>query len=119
MMSRPDFLPLEERVNYLYKKDYFARDSFTEQEITRLETVNFHYFLGYARNCRELHFTGRLKGEKTPDRVFRLIDVDAKVSEALYTGIRNAEWLLRHYLVQAYCEKFDARGSFLDYKNYL
>ncbi|AEX39031.1 Abi family protein [Corynebacterium pseudotuberculosis] len=84
-----------------------------------LEPMKFHYFLGYARNFRELYFDGKLPGRKTPDRVFRLIDVDAKVSEVLYSGIRNAEWLLRHYLVQEYCERFESRGSFLDFENYL
>lgn len=118
-MNRPPFLAIEERVNYLYKKDYFARDSFTDSDIARLESMNFHYFLGYARNFRELHFDGKLKGQKIPARVFNIIDVDAKVSEAIYSGIRNAEWLLRHYLVQEYCQKFDPRGSFLDFNNYL
>lgn len=106
-------------MDYLYKKDYFARNSFTDCDIARLESMNFHYFLGYARNFRELYFDGKLGGQKTPDRVFRLIDIDARVSEVLYSGIRNAEWLLRHYLVQEYCEKFDPRGSFLDFENYL
>lgn len=119
MVNRPPFLSLEERVEYLYKKDYFARGSLAENDITRLESMNFHYFLGYARNFRELHFDGKLKGGKTPDRVFRLIDVDARVSEILYSGVRNAEWLLRHYLVQEYCEKFDPFGSFLDFENYV
>lgn len=119
MPNRPAFLTLEERVEYLYRKDYFARGSLSENDIARLESMNFHYFLGYARNFRELHFDGKLKGGKTPDRVFRLIDVDARVSEVLYSGIRNAEWLLRHYLVQEYCEKLDPRGSFLDFENYL
>lgn len=27
MANRPPFLTLEERVDYLYKKDYFARDT--------------------------------------------------------------------------------------------
>lgn len=119
MMNRPTFRTLEERVDYLYKKDYFARDSFTKCDIDRLKSMNFHYFLGYARNFRELHFDGKLSGQKTPDRVFRLIDTDARVSEALYSGIRNAEWLLRHYLVQEYCKKLDPCDSFLDFENYL
>ena len=119
MVNRPPFLSIEERVEYLYKKDYFAKDSLSERDITRLESMNFHYFLGYARNFRELYFDGKLRGRKTPDRVFRLIDVDARVSEVLYSGIRNAEWLLRHYLVQEYCEKFEPHGSFLDFDNYL
>lgn len=119
MGNRLPFLTLEERVNYLYKKDYFALGSFTDSDIARLESMNFHYFLGYARNFRELCFDGKLGGRKTPDRVFRLIDIDARVSEILYSGIRNAEWLLRHYLVQEYCRKFDPHGSFLDFENYL
>lgn len=119
MVSRPPFLTLEQRVNYLYHKDYFAKGSLTDEDVARLESMNFHYFLGYARNFRELYFEQKLTGKKTPARVFNLIDVDARVSEVLYSGIRNAEWLLRHYLVQEYCEKFDPRGSFLEYEGFL
>ncbi|WP_377000960.1 Abi family protein [Corynebacterium nasicanis] len=81
--------------------------------------MNFHYFLGYARNFRELHFEGKLTGAKLPSRVFRLIDVDAEVSTLLYSGIRNSEWLLRHFLVRHYCQKFEPHGSFLDFETYL
>ena len=119
MANRPPFLTIEERVEYLYRKDYFARGSFSEEDIARLESMNFHYFLGYARNFRELYFDKALTGEKIPSRVFNIIDVDAKVSEVLYAGIRNAEWLLRHFLVQEYCQKFDPRGSFLKVENFL
>lgn len=44
--------------------------------------------------------------------------MDAEVSSLLYSGMRNAEWLLRCFFVRNYCEKFDPRGSFLDYENY-
>lgn len=118
MSNRPPFLTIDKRVDYLYHKDYFAQNSLSEEDVERLESLNFHYFLGYARNFRKLHFDGILKGEKSPSRVFRLIDIDATISETLYSGIRNAEWLLRHFFVQAYCEKFDPRGSFLEYENY-
>ena len=119
MTNRPPFLTLDDRVDYLSKKDYFAPGSLTDHDVARLDAMNFHYFLGYARNFRELYFAGKMKGPKTPAHVFHLIDVDAEVSEVLYSGIRNAEWLLQHYLVQEYCEKFDPFGSFLDCENYL
>ncbi|MDO4631133.1 MAG: hypothetical protein Q4A82_02440 [Corynebacterium sp.] len=119
MQNRLPFLTLEERVDYLYRKRYFSRDSLSANDKARLNSMNFHYFLGYARNFRELYFEGKLTGEKSPSRVFRLIDTDAQVSEILYSGIRNAEWLLRHFLVQEYCQKFDPHGSFLDPQNYL
>lgn len=113
------FLSVEDRVEYFYRKGYFLRDSLSEDDVDRLSSMNFHYFLGYAMNFRELHNCQRLRGAKLPSRVFRLIDVDSQVSEILYSGIRNAEWLLRHFLVQEYCQKFDSCGSFLDYESYL
>lgn len=119
MSNRPPFLTLDRQVDYLYRKDYFAPNSFLAEDIARLKSMNFYYFLGYARNFRELYFQRKLTGEKTPSRVFKLIDVDAEVSEVLYSGIRNAEWLLRHFLVQEYCSKFDPCGSFLEFENYL
>ena len=80
MSNRPPFLTLDRQVDYLYRKDYFAPNSFLEEDIARLKSMNFHYFLGYARNFRELYFQRKLTGEKTPSRVFKLIDVDAEVS---------------------------------------
>lgn len=69
MSNRPPFLTLDEQVDYLYRKDYFAPNSFLEEDIARLKSMNFHYFLGYARNFRELYFQRKLTGEKTPSRV--------------------------------------------------
>lgn len=119
MDSKPPFLTLDQQIEYLYKKYYFDRGTFDDTDRNRLGSINFHYFLGYARNFRELHFKRKITGPKDPSRVFRLIDIDAQVSGHLYIGIRNAEWLLRHYLVREYCQKYDPRGTYLDHSNYL
>lgn len=113
MTDKRPFLSIEERVEYLYHKQYFTRGSFTEDEVERLSLMNFHYFLGYAKNFRELYFSGKISSDKAPSSIFKIIDIDAQISELLYSGIRKSEWLLRHFLVQQYCTKFDPRGALL------
>lgn len=119
MAGRSPFLSLDDRVSYLSAKHYFSRDSFTGEDIAQIGRMNFHYFLGYARNFRQLFDQGLLIGEKTPHQVLEIIDLDAQISTLLYRGIRNSEWLLRHYIVQAYCQKFGEEQRFLDFSSFL
>ena len=53
-MQIPPFLTVEQRVDYLYDRNYFERGSVTDEHTRRLSGLNFHYFLGYARNYRAL-----------------------------------------------------------------
>lgn len=51
LLSKPiPCLTLEERVAYLYDREYFPTGAFTENHHEQLEHLNFHYFLGYAHN---------------------------------------------------------------------
>ncbi|MFZ1411099.1 MAG: hypothetical protein WAS07_06565 [Micropruina sp.] len=80
-MQIPPFLTVDQRVDYLYNRDYFERGSVTHEHAEQLSRLNFHYFLGYARNYRAL--VGRRQvqvSRKSPDDVFRVIDLDGKVS---------------------------------------
>lgn len=114
------FLDLDGRVRYLYERDYFPDGTLTDAHRVQLEKLNFHYFLGYARNYRMLVGQGRVqRSEKNPDDVFALIERDHQVSRLLYGGLRQAEWLLRNLVVKRYCENFDSAGSFLREEQYL
>lgn len=74
------FLSLDERVEYLYDRGYFRVGSIQDKHRRRLEEINFHYFLGYARNFRYLVDKGSISSAKEPDLVFQLIDLDHTTS---------------------------------------
>lgn len=116
----PPFLNLNERIEYLYRQEYFEKASISDDDAARIDQLNFHYFLGYARNYRMLVGRG-LVGASTKkiSDVFAIIDQDHTVSEILYRGIRQAEWALRQAVVKHYCACFDSAGSFLDEAQYL
>ncbi|MDO5661304.1 MAG: Abi family protein, partial [Brachybacterium sp.] len=118
-MSAPPFLTVEERVQYLYDREYFAPGTVDDTHRARLAETNFHYFLGYARNYRAL--VGRQQvqvTQKHPDDVFRVIDLDARVSALIHEGLRSAEWRLRAAAVERYCAKFASSNSFLQPTQY-
>lgn len=118
-MPAPPFLDMDGRVQYLYDRDYFDRGSITEVHREKLSRLNFHYFLGYARNYRMLIGRGRVgSGSRQPDQVFSLIERDHEVSELIYSGMRRAEWGLRSLIVKHYCNLFDSSGSFLEESQY-
>lgn len=81
----PPFLNLNERIEYLYRQEYFEKASISDDDAARIDQLNFHYFLGYARNYRMLVGRG-LVGASTKkiSDVFAIIDQDHTVSEILY-----------------------------------
>ncbi|MDO5092900.1 MAG: Abi family protein [Propionibacteriaceae bacterium] len=118
-MQTPPFLTPEQRVDYLYDKDYFKHGSLTEQHVERLRGLNFHYFLGYARNYRALVGRGQINvSHKSPDHVFGVIDMDTRVSALIHEGLRSAEWRLRAAAVARYCTKYQPANSYLQPTQY-
>lgn len=120
MTDAVPFLSLERKVAYLYERSYFPKGALTAQHEDRLGTLNFHYFLGYARNYRLL-VPQRAAGITVadPDDVFRMIDRDHQIAQLLYKGLRHVEWRLRALAVEQYCARFDACGSYLRTTQYL
>ena len=119
MASTPPFLSLDDRVEYLYTKHYFPKDSITEPDRHRLGEINFHYFIGYARNFRMLHDQQLIDTPKTPSQVFDIIDTETEISILLYKGLRRAVLLLRHCIIKHYCDKYPATGHFLESSNFI
>lgn len=118
-MSAPPFLTVEERVQYLYDREYFAPGTVGDDHRARLAETNFHHYLGYARNYRALVGRSQIQvAHKHPDDVFRVIDLDARVSALIHEGLRSAEWRLRASAVEHYCAKFPSTTSFLDASQY-
>lgn len=120
MPAEIPFLTPDQRVEYLYERDYFPPGSLTEENRSQLEQINFHYFLGYARNYRMLVRRGLIPAkEKAPDDVFAVIEHDHRVSDLLYSGLRRAEWNLRRLAVEHYCQRFPSVKSFLKTEQYV
>lgn len=118
-MQVPPFLTVSQRIDYLYDRSYFERASVTDHHAKRLAGLNFHYFLGYARNYRALVGRGQISvSHKSPDDVFRVIDMDTAVSALVHEGLRTAEWRLRAAAVEQYCAKFASANSYLQTTQY-
>ncbi|HJE84065.1 MAG TPA: Abi family protein [Corynebacterium amycolatum] len=116
--TQKPYLSPDDRVKYLYERNYFPAGSLTDSHIGRLGYLNFHYYLGYARNYRVLVDSERIPGPKDPDDVFGIIDLDHELSELLYSSLRKAEWNLRAAVVEKYSDKYDPYETFLDHRSY-
>lgn len=112
-MKAPPYLSLRQRVAYLDEKGYFPEVSPTDAERARLELVNFHYLLGYARNLKAASRRAKLPAPVLSD-LFHVMDLDHELSAVLYAGIRRMEWSLRAATVASYCDRYSSTRTFVD-----
>lgn len=113
-----EYLTVEQRASYLVDKGYAVDGVISDGIRSLLRTMNFHYFLGYARNYRALVNSGRVDGDISLDRLARIITLDREFSNAMFAGIGELEWALRAALVEAHCSLHPARGCFLQEEHY-
>lgn len=113
-MQVPPHLPKHtQKLDYLQNKGYFEETTFSDELEDQLSHINFHYFLGYARNYAKLHDLGIFQGTRDPQHVFDLINLDQKVATLLFDWIRCAELGLRNRTVDFFCEN-GSPTSYLD-----
>lgn len=121
-MSTPPFLSFDEQVKFLQKREYFcASADEIKLSLERLSPINFHYYLGFARNFHRLANstkTRHIEFDRTPETLEKIIKHDHEVCTLLYSGIRKAEWSLRALTVKHYCERHDPYSSFLNPEQY-
>ena len=103
----PPLYSAEDRWSYLVAKNYFDSAPLSEEYAHQLEQLNFHYFLGFARNYAHLHDRDVFSGRRTIEHVFDLIALDHEVSVCLFEWVRRAELGLRTRTVDFFC----ANGS--------
>lgn len=115
----PPFLSLDERIAYLEAKNYLFGSVPGSAALGRLRDINFHYFLGYARNFRLLGSAGRVPTDDALDRVLAIMDADLELSVAVFRSLRKLEWRLRAIFVEHHCEMFDPSGCYLDPAHYM
>lgn len=114
ILATPPPLPeLNQKLEYLEDNGYFGHRRLNESQAEALSRINFHYFLGYARNYGMLHDRGIFQGDQDPQHVFDLIALDQEVSNHLFDLIRQAELNLRNRTVEFFCSN-SAPTSYLD-----
>jgi len=111
-------LTLDGRVDYLIEKGYAIDGAVSDGVRRLLASMNFHYFLGYARNFRALVNGGKISGDTSLDRLLTVIRLDREFSAALFAGIADLEWLLRSALVEAHCDMHPPRACYLNEDHY-
>lgn len=113
-MSTPPHLPKkDQKLKYLGDKGYFGSADLNDTQVEILTNINFHYFLGYARNYGMLHDRGIFGGDRDPQHVFDLIALDQEVASLLFNLIRQAELNLRNRTVDFFCSN-SVPTSYLD-----
>lgn len=116
---RSPFLSIDERIQYLYDREYVQSRCITPESAHRLARMNFHYFLGYARNYRMIAGSTDLVARKDIADIFHIIDVDHQVSDVMISALRSVEHYLRSVLVEEYCKAaLPPEASFLDVRTY-
>lgn len=112
------FLTLDERVAYLGAKHYLFGSVPSEAARQRLDALNFHYFLGYARNYRLLGSRQQVPTDNTLDRILTIVDLDRLLSVEIFHALRKIEWRLRALLVEHHCAMFTPTQCYLDAAHY-
>lgn len=113
------FLNIDQRIQYLYDREYVKSECITPASKRRLAQMNFHYFLGYARNYRMIAGSTNLVASKDIADIFHIIDIDHQVSDLMISALRSAEHYLRSTLVQEYCRAgLSPESSFLNTQTY-
>ena len=105
MSIKPYLTTPEQKAALIKQKGYFGNVPLTDDQTSSLDHINFHYFLGYAKNYGMLQRRGIYSGAPNPQDVFDLIDIDRQISALLFSLIRDAELHLRNLTVQCFCEE--------------
>jgi abortive infection bacteriophage resistance protein len=113
------YLTLEQRVEYLKSHNYVFTENVSDDVRAYLWRVNFHYFLGYARNFRRLVIDSRVQSDPSLDHVVRIIELDQRVAAHLFSGFQLLEWRLRSLLVEHHCALYPSLRVFLDAEHYV
>lgn len=104
MQQHPSpFLTTPERIAYLEKKKYLFGTRPSDTDTERLGSMNFHYFLGYARNYRSLVTQDRISPHDVLHHVLDIVELDHELAVSIYRALRTFEWKLRNVLVESFC----------------
>lgn len=108
------FLPPDQQEDYLRSHEMIEGPALSQEESDWLGTVNFHYFLGYARNYRALIGRKEIPGPKSFSDIRSVVTAEADLSAFLTPWLRKAEWFLRALAVKHYCQGKGHGNGFLE-----
>src|SRR5690625_5005962 len=118
MQSVPDFLSLDDRVSYLEENGYAPAGGVSDSVRDALRFINFHHFLGYARNYRNMIRKGLVEGDVSLDRLLVVIELDRRASALIFRGLQLLEWHLRALFVEHHCALFSTTQCFFEQSHY-
>ena len=112
------FLKSEEKLTFLRTHHMIEADPNDENEFAWLESINFHYMLGYARNYRALVDRELIRGAKRLSQIRSIIDSETKLSTFMMPWLRKAELNLRALTIKHFCEKQAHGEGYLELSNW-
>src|SRR5690625_4383304 len=118
MQSVPDFLSLDDRVSYLEENGYAPAGGVSDSVRDALRFINFHHFLGYARNYRNMIRKGLVEGDVSLDRLLVVIELDRRASALIFRGLQLLEWHLRALFVEHHCALFSTTQCLFEQSHY-
>ncbi|MDO4762106.1 MAG: Abi family protein [Corynebacterium sp.] len=101
-MSIP-YLSICEQEQYLRDHHMIDAVPLSDEEKRWLESINFHYLMGYARNYRDLVKAGIITAPQTVSALKELIEAEEKFIAFLTPWLRKVEWHLRALTVKNFC----------------
>lgn len=113
-MTPIPFLGLQEREKFLREHNMIDDKKLSDEDRLWLETVNFHYLMGYARNYRAMARQRIVEGPKSFADIRSILDVEVKFSAFMMPWLRQAEWFLRALTVKHFCEKQGTGEGYLN-----
>lgn len=115
----PPYLTLDDRLDYLARKNYLFGSVASAEDVEQMGRMNFHYFLGYARNYRMLAEQGAVPKDDALHHMLAIVDADRELAAIVFGALRQLEWRLRALFVEHHCSVFPSSGCYLDPKHYL
>lgn len=106
------YLDFPQRVRYLIEREYFDEVALARDEQAFLESINFHYFLGYARNFRKMRPEVKGFSSASISELIEVVRLDQELSCLLFEGLRMLEWRLRAAFVDSYCATHESVNSY-------
>lgn len=114
LMSPIPFLCPEQQEQFLREHQMIEDAPLGDEQRRWLESVNFHFLMGYARHYRDLIDEGHVDRPKRFSDIRGLVDTEAELAAFLTPWIRRAEWVLRAQTVKHFCVQQGTGERYLD-----
>ncbi|KIH74479.1 Abi family protein [Corynebacterium glutamicum] len=117
-MSTVPYLQPDEREAFLVDHGMIEEGPCNDSQRDWLESVNFHFLMGYARHYRNLINESHWEGPKNLTEIQSLVNSEDELAAFLAPWIRRAETHLRALTVKYYCEQQLHGEGYLDMESW-